>query len=203
MLHKSILRRNSKELEVAVGEVSITREALLAAAGYLLETAGPEAITTRAVCEVAEVTTPTLYHYFGDKNGLLDALVAVGIEEFLQMKSSTTETDDALADLIAGWRSFLDFTLQRPQLFRLLVHRVGDNPEILDAAMATTEARLKRLAAQGRLSTDVPFARRSLLALANGVAGLATQGVPIAEVESIGAFLLRAALRALIPDIQP
>ena len=203
MLHKILLLRYGKGHVVAVGEASITREALLAAAGYLLETGGPEAITMRAVCEVAEVKTPTLYHYFGDKNGLLDALVAAGIEEFLQMKSSTMETDDAVADLVAGWRSFLDFTLQRPQLFHLLVHRVGDNPEILDAAMATTEARLKRLVAQGRLSTDVPFARRSLLALANGVAGLATQGVPTAEVEAIGAFLLQTTLRALIPDAQP
>jgi hypothetical protein len=41
------------------------------------------------------------------------------------------------------------------------------------------------------------------LALANGVAGLATQGVPTAKVEAIGAFLLQTTLRALIPDAQP
>jgi AcrR family transcriptional regulator len=188
---------------LGAGEASITREALLAAAEYLLETGGLEAITVRTVCEVAEVKAPTLYHYFGDKDGLLDALVATGIQEFFQMKTATTETDDAVADLVAGWQGFIHFTLQRPQLFRLLIHRVGDNPEILDAATATTKGRLNRLAAQGRLSTDVPFASYSLMALSNGVAGLVTQGVPPAEVEAIGRFLLQATLGALVRDDQP
>src|ERR1700738_4248399 len=42
---------------------------------------------------------------------------------------------------------FIGFALERPQLFRLMVRRFGDNPTILAAAMATTDARLTRLAA--------------------------------------------------------
>jgi len=37
---------------------------------------------------------------------------------------------------------FVEFALERRQLFRLMVQRIGDNPQILDAAMATTDARL-------------------------------------------------------------
>lgn len=34
--------------------------------------------TTRAVCKAAGVTSPTLYHHFGDKDGLALALVRQG-----------------------------------------------------------------------------------------------------------------------------
>jgi AcrR family transcriptional regulator len=175
-----------------------TEDALLLAAESLLEREGPDGVTTRAVCAAADVKAPTLYHHFGDKNGLLDALVAKGVEAFLERKRSVADTDDAFADLVVGWESFVRFVLDHPQLFRLIVQRVGDNPQILDKAMATTKARLVRLANQGRLVKSVEFASRSLLALSNGVTALWTQGATRAEVEAVGSFLLDATLRALI-----
>jgi AcrR family transcriptional regulator len=139
-----------------------TEDALLRAAESLLEREGPDGVTTRAVCAAAKVRAPTLYHYFGDKNGLLDAVVAKGVKAFLKRKQTVRDTGDALADLISGWESFIGFALDHPQLFRLMVQHVGDNPQIVAAAMATTDARLIRLADEGRLATDVEFARHSL-----------------------------------------
>jgi hypothetical protein len=46
------------------------------------------------------VEAPTLYHRYGDKNGLLDALVAKGVKTFLKRKQAGPDTADALADLI-------------------------------------------------------------------------------------------------------
>ena len=40
------------------------------------------------------------------------------------------------------WRRAEAGLLERPQLFRLMVQRVGDKPQILDVAMARTDARL-------------------------------------------------------------
>ena len=118
-----------------------TEDALLRVAESLLEQGGPDAVTTRAVCDAANVGAPTLYHHYGDKNGLLDALVAKGVNAFLKRKQAVPETTDARFDLVSGWESFVEFALERPQLFRLMVQRVGDNPQILDAAMATTDGR--------------------------------------------------------------
>jgi AcrR family transcriptional regulator len=186
-----------------IGEKLKTEDALLRAAESLLERGGPDAVTTRAVCDAANVGAPTLYHHYGDKNGLLDALVAKGVKAFLKRKQTAADTADALADLISGWESFIGFALERPQLFRLMVQRVGDNPQILDAALARTDARLIRLASEGRLTTDVQFARRSLLALSNGVTALWTQGASKAEVEAVGRFLLNATLSALVRTKRP
>ena len=180
------------------GEKLKTEAALLRAAEVLLEREGPDGVTTRAVCDAANVKAPTLYHYFGDKNGLLDALLARGLETFLKRKQAGPETADPLKDLITGWESFIGFALERPQLFRLMVRRFGDNPAVLAAAMATTDARLTRLAAEDRLTTDVQFARRSLLALSNGVTALWAQGVSRTETKAVGRFLLDATLSALV-----
>jgi AcrR family transcriptional regulator len=181
-----------------ISEKLKTEDALLRAAELLLERGGPDAVTTRAVCDAANVAAPTLYHHYGDKNGLLDALVAKGVKAFLKRKQAGPDAADALADLISGWESFVEFALERPQLYRLMVQRVGDNPQILDAAFARTDARLIRLANEGRLATDVQFARRSLLALSNGVTALWAQGASKTEIEAVGRFLLDATLGALV-----
>jgi AcrR family transcriptional regulator len=186
-----------------IGEKLKTEEALLRVAESLLEQGGPDAVTTRAVCDAANVGAPTLYHHYGDKNGLLDALVAKGVKAFLKRKQAVPNTADARADLISGWESFVEFALERPQLFRLMVQRVGDNPQILDAAMATTNARLIRLADEKRLTTDVAFARQSLLALSLGVTALGRHGASKAEVKAVGRFLLDATLSALVRGKRP
>jgi AcrR family transcriptional regulator len=181
-----------------IGEKPKTEDALLRVAGSLLEQGGPDAVTTRAVCNAANVGAPTLYHHYGDKNGLLDALVAKGVQAFLKRKQATSETADARADLISGWEDFIEFALERPQLFRLMVQRVGDNSQILDAAMATTNDRLIRLADEKRLTTDVAFARQSLLALSLGVTALTRHSTSKAAVKAVGRFLLDATLSALV-----
>jgi AcrR family transcriptional regulator len=175
-----------------------TEETLLQAAAALLERDGPEGVTTRAVCSAANVTAPTLYHHFGDKNGLLDALVSRGIEAFLHQKQSVPNAGDALAGLVSGWESFIAFALDQPRLFKLMVQRVEDRPEILDAAMAGTVACLNDLSDRGRLAFDVTAAGRALLALSLGVTALPMLGMPRAEVEAVGRFLLDTTLAGLV-----
>ncbi|MGY2061225.1 TetR/AcrR family transcriptional regulator, partial [Nocardia gipuzkoensis] len=60
-----------------------TRTRLLDAAAQLLVESSGKQITTRAICELAGVQAPTLYHHFGDKQGLLDAVATYGFERYL------------------------------------------------------------------------------------------------------------------------
>ncbi len=175
-----------------------TRDALFHAAERLLEQEGPHGVTTRAVCEAAKVKAPTLYHHFGDKTGLLDAVVERGIVLFIERKRGIPATDDALADLVSGWEDFVDFALGRPRLYQLMVQRLGENPQLLSAAMATTDARLERLADEGRLVTDLSFARSALLVVSTGVGALSTQTMPRAEAEQVARFALRTTLEGLV-----
>jgi len=57
---------------------------ILEAASELIAHSPDADISTRAVGEAAGVTAPTLYHHFGDKEGLLAAVVDFGWTAFLE-----------------------------------------------------------------------------------------------------------------------
>ena len=54
------------------------RDRLLTAAAELLDAAQGAEVSTRSITERAGVQAPTLYHHFGSKRGLEDAVVAHG-----------------------------------------------------------------------------------------------------------------------------
>jgi AcrR family transcriptional regulator len=45
-------------------------------------------VSTRAICERAGVQAPTLYHHFGNKQALLDAVITHGFNRFLAVRKS-------------------------------------------------------------------------------------------------------------------
>ncbi len=59
------------------------RNTLLKKASVLFSERGYDAVSVSEIVDAALVTKPTLYHYFGSKRGLLDALIAERGEPFL------------------------------------------------------------------------------------------------------------------------
>lgn len=174
-----------------------TKKSILRAAMQLLEKHGPEGLTTRAVCDAVEITAPTLYYHFGDKRGLLDAVVAEGFEEFLRVKREPGEPEDPREALLAGWDRFLGFASEKPQLYGLLVQRLGENPEAIRIAMTSTEKNLERLSEIGVLKVDVNFARNALLAVALGVTSKTAHIAEQSDLKAMGRFLMKSTLDAL------
>src|ERR1700727_1958257 len=96
-----------------------TRAHLVEVAADLLATAGPDAVTTRSVALAAGVQAPTIYRLFGDKGGLLDAVVEHGYASYLARKHLDPESDP-VEGLRAGWELHVGFGLANPELFRLM-----------------------------------------------------------------------------------
>ncbi|XGU18101.1 TetR/AcrR family transcriptional regulator [Rhodococcus sp. 3Y1] len=63
---------------------------------------------------------PALYRQFGDKDGLLAAVVEAGFFEYLEGKRAATPSDDPVADLRAGWDAHTAFALAHPAHYRLM-----------------------------------------------------------------------------------
>ena len=97
-----------------------TRERILQAAARLLADSGGAPVSTRAVCAAAGVGAPTLYHHFGDKDGLLDAVVAFGFDRYLAEKRSLRSTGDPVEDLRRGWDAHVEFGLAQPAFYALM-----------------------------------------------------------------------------------
>lgn len=112
-----------------------TRSAIVERAAALLAEQGPAAVTTRGVAAAAGVQAPTIYRLFGDKDGLLDAVAehvlatAAGAKAVAADEEGAAGTDP-VADLRAGWDTYVDFGLANPAVFTLLT----------DPARASTSA---------------------------------------------------------------
>jgi AcrR family transcriptional regulator len=134
-----------------------TREAIVAAAADLLGSAGAEAVTTRAVADAAGVQAPAIYRLFGDKEGLLEAVVEHELAAHVAAKArAVRDADDGdldpVEDLRAGWRSQVGFGLAHPAVFALLSDPVrAPRSAAARAGRAVLAERVHRVARAGRL----------------------------------------------------
>ena len=72
---------------------------MLKAAESLLQASPDRDISTRAVCDAVGVGAPVLYRLFGDKNGLLAAVVDYVFDRYLARKRAIPLSDDPVDDL--------------------------------------------------------------------------------------------------------
>ena len=146
------------------------RERLIEVAAGLLARGGPEAVTTRSVALAAGVQAPTLYRLFGDKNGLLDAVVAHGLGAYVGGKKIDLDADP-VADLRAGWELNIGFGLANPELFRLMhtALRTPDGRAALEAGTNVLRERIHRVAVAGRLRVSEQRALALIGAAGTGV----------------------------------
>lgn len=129
-----------------------TRAAIVDAAARLLRTEGPDAVTTRAVAAEADVQAPTIYRIFGDKDGLLDAVAEHVFSTYVAGKTRVEHSEDAVADLRAGWDLHIEFGLANPALFALLADpRRRTRSPAAAAGEDVLRGRVRRVAASGRL----------------------------------------------------
>jgi AcrR family transcriptional regulator len=128
-------------------------------------------VSTRAVCEAAGVGAPALYRQFGDKEGLLSAVVDHGFEQYLSAKRAAKPSDDPVRDLRNGWDSHVAFALAQPNYYRLMYSPAATVPP-----QAAAEAHrlllvvLERCAAAGRLRLSPEAAAQMVMSANVGVA---------------------------------
>ena len=147
-----------------------TRAQLVEVAAQLLATAGPDAVTTRSVALAAGVQAPTIYRLFGDKSGLLDAVVEHGFASYMARKHLDADSDP-VQSLRAGWELHVGFGLANPELFRLM-HTALRTPQGRAAAATgagVLQARVHRVAEAGCLRVTERRAVELIQAAGTGV----------------------------------
>lgn len=132
---------------------SDTRERLLAAAADLIAAAPGEDFSLRAVCDAVGVKMPTLYHFFGSKQGLIDAVVDRGFDLYLGEKASVESSGDPIQDIRAGWDAHVTFGLTNPGFYTLMYGKVrpGYSPAAQSRPSEMLRSLTTRAAAHGRL----------------------------------------------------
>lgn len=171
--------------------------AILDAAFALLEKEGPDALTTRAVCDAAGIKAPTLYHYFGGKDGLERAMVERGQAVFMEAKRMPPESADPLDQLRAGWDVAVEFALARPALWRLYARHSLNHPEVFSAGFVLMRSRVQRLIDMRRFVGPVGTAALAIWTANQGVMSLILQGRSDEEVKQMSDLLFQAVVARL------
>jgi AcrR family transcriptional regulator len=148
-----------------------TRDTILAAALKVLEESGSGQFSTRAVCAIASVTAPTLYHHFGSADGLLSAAMAHAFQEILNSKHAAVQSTDPEMALREGWNDYVRFAAERPKLYSAMIGRLldGAHIEAADQGNAALKSMVEAVAAEGRLAVSVEAASDLVWASANAV----------------------------------
>ncbi|MDY6867614.1 MAG: TetR/AcrR family transcriptional regulator [Chloroflexota bacterium] len=103
---------------------------LLDCALLLFSQRGYHAVSVRDIVDAAGVTKPTLYHYFGSKRGLLDALLHHHAEPFLSALNQTaTYQGDLVLTLENIVRVYFDFAQNASSFYRLQLTQYFAPPE--------------------------------------------------------------------------
>jgi AcrR family transcriptional regulator len=145
-----------------------TRDRLLLAAGQLLHEAGGGPVSTRAICERAGVQAPTLYHHFGSKQGLLDAVVNYGFTQYVQAPETG---GDPVARIREGWDRHVAYGLENPAFYVLLYGQIepGVPCNLTSSAETMLLELFTPLARAGRLRVEATEAARQFAAANSGV----------------------------------
>ncbi|MGO3327873.1 TetR/AcrR family transcriptional regulator [Gordonia sp. (in: high G+C Gram-positive bacteria)] len=152
-------------------EKSDTRTRLVDAAAELIAAAPGEDFSLRDVCERVGVRMPTLYHFFGSKQGLIDAVVERGFQLYLDDKERHESSGDPIRDIRDGWDAHVRFGLANPGYYTLMYGKVqpGYSPAAHAKPTLLLRALTDRAAAQDRLAVDPEQAAAHILATNIGV----------------------------------
>jgi AcrR family transcriptional regulator len=170
--------------------LGLTPEAIVAAAGELLDEHGLAGVTMRRVAERLGVGTMTLYGYFPDKDALLDAIIdATGAELVPPAPEGNWKT--SLRELMVGLH---DQLIEHPFLVELRLRRPIISPE----AMRWTESSLAILQRAGLTPGQAMQAFRPLFVYTFGHAAFTPR-----EDERGVTSRAQAAVLSLPPDEYP
>ncbi|MBY0688056.1 TetR/AcrR family transcriptional regulator [Microbacterium marinilacus] len=148
-----------------------TRTRLLNAAAERIAAAPGGEISLRAVCDAAGVKMPTLYHFFGSKQGLLDAVIERGFDLYLAEKAAHESSGDPVQDIRDGWDAHVAFGIENPGFYTLMygMVRPGHSPAAQDRPSRLLSALTHAAAREGRLIVDPEQAAAHILVANIGV----------------------------------
>src|SRR5688572_25482713 len=108
----------TKALDV---QQATSAERILSTALDLFAMRGYDATSVREICEVAGITKPTLYHFFGSKDGVLEALVQGGFEQFRHLVQGAIDTRGPFRHRVKVLaRSVFESASRKPRLWRFI-----------------------------------------------------------------------------------
>ena len=173
----SAQRAGSRQAERRERQRQEARRTILDATEALMIEKNGSDFSIRALGKRAGYSAPTVYHYFGDKDGLIDALLEERVSRLAEKLERVAPTGDAQADLRAMLLAYFHFSADNPNVTRLMstLSRKGESrePDAMQRVKDRIGGAVDRFGESGRLGMfDRDSAGQILWALAYGLVSL-------------------------------
>ncbi|MDR3337526.1 MAG: TetR/AcrR family transcriptional regulator [Treponema sp.] len=111
-------------------KVPETKERLLTTALSIFSRRGYETSSIQEIVNEVGISKPTLYYYFGNKQGLLEAIASEYGTPLLELTTKTAKYEHNLVMNLTGlFREILSFALRQREFFRLFTSLFSAAPE--------------------------------------------------------------------------
>lgn len=165
---------------------------------------GYDHFSMRKLADRCGCTAPTIYHYFGDKRGLIDALLEERFRQLLERLRRVRLREDPRENIRELARAFVRFGMRNPTHYRLLhtPRPPGSLPiPSAEAARELFEGPFRQLATTGHLVTlDLEAATQACWALLHGLIHLRTNRPDYEWSPRLLEVALDAMVRGVIRD---
>lgn len=106
------------------------REKILAAAVQIVKSEGVERLSIRKLAEKIEYSPAIIYHYFTDKEDILDHILAERYQQFLeQLLSAKRQTGTPMEQLLQGMRRYMTVACEMENVYVTLMR--SQSPSVL------------------------------------------------------------------------
>ncbi len=148
-----------------------SRRRILEAAADLVSASPGRDVPLREICDRAGVQLPTLYHYFGSKDGLIGAVVDHGFDMYVGEKTDHESSGDPIQDIREGWDLHVAFGLSHPGFYVLMYGQSvpGSTPAGQERATSILRGLTSVAEEQGRLIVASDLAATLVLTANVGV----------------------------------
>lgn len=175
-----------------VGIQAPSAERILTTALELFAVKGYDATSVREICAAAGITKPTLYHFFGSKDGVLQALVQTGFQQYRALVNAAMDTPGPFRDRVKVLaRSVFESASSKPLFWRFIHSVIWAPPgtalpqtesctQFYDGVVAVLAAASEKAVARGEISPGPTSARMVILmgSLTEAATGFVIAGKP-------------------------
>ncbi len=175
----------------AMAQLDSVGSTLLKAAGDLLATEGPAALTVRRIATAAGVSTMNVYSRFGGKDGVVEHLFVEGFSRLGEAMNAGQASDDSIADIRVCGLAYRRFAIEHQTLYSVMFDRVVpdfqpsiDAQVLAGSTLQLLATRLDRAMTAGALRSADPLRTAALVwATCHGVVSLELKAVGPAAID--------------------